>query len=469
MFKRTLLATLVATTLAGCAIGPDYTRPVADLPTAWPGASANVAAVDHQWWTGFGDPVLDSLVGEALTYNRDLAAAAARVDEARAAAGLARANLLPALNANAGYQRARQSAEVTAPGTPLVGDVRQANAVLSWELDLWGRLRRANEAARAEVTASAANRDALQLSLAAQVAQTYFQLRALDAQYDIARRTLESREEALRLREKRYRGGMTSELDYRQAEAEAASARSTVPSLRQSVEQTEHALAVLVGRSPRALVEGPVGRGKALGAFVPPPVVPAGLPSDLLVRRADVAAAEAQLVAANARIGVARAAYLPTISLTGALGSESTSLSGLFSGPARTWSFVGNLAAPIFDFGRTAAGVEAANARQRQALAGYERALQTAFAETLDALSQGRAARERQQAEATRLAALNEALRLARLRYDNGYATYLDVLDAERGVFQAELSLVDTRLAALNASVSLYKALGGGWQQVPQG
>ncbi|QOD84295.1 efflux transporter outer membrane subunit [Chromobacterium haemolyticum] len=461
MFKRALIPSLVALALTACAVGPDYSRPKLELPDS---AQAQSPAIAMDWWKQFNDPVLDQLIAEALEHNQDLAAAAARVDEAAAQAGIARAQLLPALNANAGYQRGRTSTATTTPGAPLVGDVRNANLTASWELDLWGKLRRGNEAARADFAASRFARDSSKLAIAAQTAQTYFQLRAYDAQLDIAKRTLQSREESLKLQTKRFKGGLISELDQQQAEAEAASARAQVPQIASALAQTESALGVLLGHSPKQLVAGGIQRGQSLDALSAPPEVPAGLSSSLLERRPDIAASEQQLIAANARIGVARAAYFPSISLSGALGSQSLSLDTLFTGPTRTWSFVGNLAAPVFNFGQTGYAVDAANARQKQALAQYQKTVQSAFKDALDALSGYGAARDIQAAQTTQFQALNKSLRLANLRYDNGYASYLDVLDAQRNSFQAELGLVSAKLNQLNAVVGLYKALGGGWE-----
>ncbi|BBH12306.1 efflux transporter outer membrane subunit [Chromobacterium haemolyticum] len=461
MFKRALIPSLVALALTACAVGPDYSRPKLELPDS---AQAQSPAIAMDWWKQFNDPVLDQLIAEALEHNQDLAAAAARVDEAAAQAGIARAQLLPALNANAGYQRGRTSTATTTPGAPLVSDVRNANLTASWELDLWGKLRRGNEAARADFAASRFARDSSKLAIAAQTAQTYFQLRAYDAQLDIAKRTLQSREESLKLQTKRFKGGLISELDQQQAEAEAASARAKVPQIASALAQTESALGVLLGYSPKQLVAGGIQRGQSLDALSAPPEVPAGLSSSLLERRPDIAASEQQLIAANARIGVARAAYFPSISLSGALGSQSLSLDTLFTGPTRTWSFVGNLAAPVFNFGQTGYAVDAANARQKQALAQYQKTVQSAFKDALDALSGYSAARDIQAAQTTQFQALNKSLRLANLRYDNGYASYLDVLDAQRNSFQAELGLVSAKLDQLNAVVGLYKALGGGWE-----
>lgn len=461
MLKRALIPSLVALALTACAVGPDYSRPKLELPDS---AQTQSPAIAMDWWKQFNDPVLDQLIAEALEHNQDLAAAAARVDEAAAQAGIARAQLLPALNANAGYQRGRTSTATTTPGAPLVSDVRNANLTASWELDLWGKLRRGNEAARADFAASRFARDSSKLAIAAQTAQTYFQLRAYDAQLDIAKRTLQSREESLKLQTKRFKGGLISELDQQQAEAEAAAARAKVPQIASALEQTESALGVLLGHSPKQLVAGGIQRGQNLDALSAPPAVPAGLSSSLLERRPDIAASEQQLIAANARIGVARAAYFPSINLSGALGSQSLSLDTLFTGPTRTWSFVGNLAAPVFNFGQTGYAVDAASARQQQALAQYQKTVQSAFKDALDALSGYSAARDIQAAQTTQFQALNKSLRLANLRYDNGYASYLDVLDAQRNSFQAELGLVSARLDHFNAVVGLYKALGGGWE-----
>ncbi|XLM21036.1 efflux transporter outer membrane subunit, partial [Chromobacterium piscinae] len=415
------------------------------------------------WWKQFDDPVLNQLIDEAVKSNADLQAAAARAEQAAAQAGIARAAMLPQLSANAGYQSGRSSTELATPGAPLVNDVRSANLTAAWEIDLWGKLRRSNEAARASYAASRYDRDAAQLALTAQVAQTYFQLRALDAQLDIAKRTLQSREESLKLQTKRFQGGLISELEQRQAEAEAASARASVPQIARSLEQTETALGVLLGHSPKQLVAGGLARGKDINSLASPPDVPANLPSSLLERRPDVASSEQQLIAANARIGVAKAAYFPSISLTGALGSQSLSLDSLFTSATRTWSFAGNLAAPIFNFGATGYNVDAASAGQKQALAQYQKAVQSAFKDALDALAANGAARDILQAQTSQSTALNRTLKLAGLRYDNGYASYLDVLDAQRNSFQSELNLVNAKLDRLNTTIGVYKALGGGW------
>lgn len=454
--KQALMPLLVAAALSACAVGPDYQRPSLQLPQG-----SEQAQVDAHWWRQFGDATLNRLIADALQYNRDLQQTAARVDEAAAAAGAARASQLPQVNASLSGARAQTSRYSSGAGA--LGESYSGGLSASWELDLWGKEARKREAANADLTQSQRLLEAARQSLSAQVASTYFQLLSYDAQLAAVQATLQGREESLTLRKKRFNGGMTSELELKQAEAETAAARAAVPRLRQAVAQTEHALAVLTGTNPRELVK-PVTRGKTLEALTVPPQVPSGLPSDLLLRRPDLAAAEAQLVAANARIGVARAAYFPSIGLSAGLGSASFDLSKLFTGPAQTWNYAANLAAPIFNNGEISAGVDAANARQKQALAAYEKAVQSAFADTLDALSAVRTSQEAETAQGQQLAAMREALRLARLRYDAGYSSYLEVLDAERSVFQLEQSLSDARLARLNAVVSLYSALGGGWQ-----
>ncbi|SCK17114.1 efflux transporter outer membrane subunit [Vogesella sp. LIG4] len=455
--KHALMPLMVALALSGCAaVGPDYQRPALELP-----AGQQVAKVDARWWQSFGDAHLNALIDEALQYNRDLRQAGARVEEAAASLDSARASRLPQVTANAGAARARTSQYSSGAGA--IGDQYSASLNASWELDLWGKLSRQREAAAANLAASEYGLDAVRLSLAAQVSDAYFQLLAFDSQLAAAQATLKGREDSFTLRQKRFNGGMTSELELKQAEAELAAAQAAVPKLAQAVDKSEHALAVLVGRSPRQLMQQPV-RGQLQDSLVEVPSVPADLPSDLLLRRPDIAVAEQQLIAANARIGVARAAYFPSIGLSAGIGSESFKLSQLFSGPAQMWSFAGNLAAPIFNNGAIAADVSAATARQKQALAGYEKAVQSAFADTLDALTAVRSSRETELAQRKQLDAVREAFRLARLRYDNGYSSYLEVLDAERSVFQLEQSLADARLARLQAAVGLYTALGGGWQ-----
>jgi len=467
--KRIVAATLAAALLAGCmTVGPDYRRPKVDTPEQWPG-KATEGPVPAAWWKAYGDPVLDRMVGDALAYNTDLRLAIARVDEARAALGISRADQVPGVSANAGASRNRASQEsvqgVRAGTDPEYGNYR-ATLNASYEIDFWGKYRRATEAARAELLAAQSNREAVRLTLITDVAQGYFNLRALDARVAVTRRTVATRLASTALQRMRFEAGVASEFDLRQVEAQSAQAQALLPAFERSLAQQETALAVLLGQSPRAIVTVPVERGTAIDALTLPPAVPAGLPSDILEGRPDVRQAEQALIAANARIGQAKAAYYPSISLTAFLGGESASLSDLFSAPAHVWQIGGSAAQTIFDAGRTGQQVEQARAREQQLLARYASAIQNAFKDTLDALVAQRTAREALDAEQARVTALQNSYRLAQLRYDNGVSSLLDVLDVERGLLDAELNRIEAQRAQLAATADLFKALGGGWDGV---
>ncbi len=468
MTKAILAVSMAAALLAGCAgLRPNYVKPTVDLPTAWRDAPADGARAQHaQWWKVYGDPVLDRLIEEALANNPNVMLAVARVDEARAALASTSAEQLPYVTGSLNGNRTRLSQRGPTPlpsgFNPENNDTR-VTVNVSYEFDLWGRLRNATEAARADLLATEAARETVRITLTSDVAQGYFALRALDEQLAATRRSLQTRSETLELQKKRFQLGDISEFDLRQQEAEVAAARAQVPALERQRAQQEHALAVLLGRSPRAIYEGAIDAGKDADAQSPAIVVPAGLPSDLLLRRPDLLETEQRLIAANARIAVARAAYFPTISLTGYLGSESVALADLFSGPAGIWQLAVGLSQTIFGGGRIDAQVRAATAREQQALAQYQRAIQNAFREVRDALVAQAKAREQLEAETQRVAALREALRLARLRYENGIASQLDVLDAERNLLAAELNRIDAVRAQRAAIADLFKALGGAW------
>jgi multidrug efflux system outer membrane protein len=453
---------------AGCTLGPDYRRPAVPAPEAWRAAAeAPGSLADLGWWELFRDEPLQALVGEALTANKDLRVAVARVTETRAALGFTRSAQFPEVNAGADVATQRISEVGPFPLPPDVDPESgffHTSLDLAFELDLWGRLRRATEAARAELLESEEARRTVVLTLVSDVAQAYFDLLDLDRELDIARRTVASRRDSLELVRLRAREGITSELDVRRAEAELATAAATVPDLERRVAQTENRISVLLGRNP-----GPVGRGRPLEDQATPPEIPAGLPSALLERRPDIRGAEQRLVAANARIGEARAAFFPQITLTGFFGVESAALSDLFTGPARVWSFGPRVTLPIFNAGRNRARLDAAEARRAQALAQYEQAVQQAFREVEDALVAHRKTREVRLQQEALVAASRRALELADLRYRNGLSTYLDVLDAQRQLFQAELALAGTRRDQLVAVVQVYKALGGGWSMPPSG
>lgn len=470
--KRRLatLAALVAVGLNACMVGPDYTRPEISAPGAFrfQGPDARELA-NTAWWQQFDDPVLDGLINEALANNKDLRIAAARVEEFAGALTATRAELFPQIGYGAAGSRDRISERLATPLSPAVPNPQatyQAVLNASWEIDLWGRIRRESEAAQASLFATEEARRGVVLSLVAATAVGYTSLRTLDKQLEIARATARSYRETLDLFELRYQGGVVSLVQVAQIRSQYEFALAQVPLLEALVARQEHALSVLLGRNP-----GPLLRGKPIEQLKLPPV-PAGLPSDLLTRRPDIRQAEQDLIAANARIGAARALYFPTLSLTGAVGTASADLDDLFTGPARTWSYAGSLVGPIFTFGLIEGLVAQSEARQRQLLANYERTIQTAFREVDDALIDTRKSRERLSAQARRVAALQDYARLATLRYDNGYTSYLEVLDALRSLFEAELDYADTYGQVFTALVNTYKAMGGGWvahadQRVP--
>lgn len=463
--SRTLLALALAT-LAGCAALPDLKKPVAELPAAWPramGAPAERVAAD--WWRAYGDDRLDALIQEALQHNADIRLAAARIQEARANLGLARADQAVQMQGAVEVSRSRRTevGAMPAGGSP-TNNTYKAQLQAAYELDLWGRYREATNVARSELLSSEYGRDVVRIALTSDVAQAYFTLRALDAQLELLHKTRANRQAAVDLQKLRLDAGVSSELELRQAQAELASLEASQARLTQSQGQQELALAVLIGRSPRALMEDPMARGKPLETLGEPPAIPAGLPSDLLARRPDLRQAEQNVLTTHARIREARAALYPDLSLTAYLGSESKALSDLFSGPAAIWGLTAGLVQSLLNGGRNQAALDVRDARQAQALISYEQAVRQAFREVLDALIAHRQARELAEAEGRRAEALAKARDLADLRYRNGLSNYLTVLDAQRNVLQAELNRIDARLAQLNASAGLALALGGGWQ-----
>jgi multidrug efflux system outer membrane protein len=466
MRNRLILMFLLA--LSGCVTLPPMKQIKPDLPTAWPtenGQAQATESVAADWWKAYNDPALDALMAEALAHNRDLALAAARIEEVRANLGLTEANRYPEVGIDGNIGRSR----VTGKGNmPAESELTNSNFKLdlraAWEVDLWGRYRAASAAARADLLATEFARHGIQSSLTSAVAQSYFGLAALDANLKLAQDTLANRHEAVKLQRLRFEGGVSSELLLRQAEAEAASIEVSLAQFAQQVRQQELALAVLLGRDPRALTQAFVTRGAGLFQLALPPAIPSGLPSDLLLRRPDLRQAEQKLLSSQARIREAGAAIYPNLSLTANLGSESKALSDLFTSPANIWGLAAGISQTIFNAGRTEAAVNAAGARQDQALIAYEQAVQTAFKEVLDALISHRQARETGTAEAERTKALKRAAELADLRFQNGVSNYLEVLDARRNLFQAEQGSIEARYAQLVATANLFKAMGGGWE-----
>jgi multidrug efflux system outer membrane protein len=451
--SRILAVNVVLLCSAGCTLGPDYTRPTVETPEAY--RFSNTATSDSTlaevpaWWQAFGDPELDALVVEGLAANHDLRIATARVDEFAAAVVVTRAQGLPQVGYGASAGRERSG-----------GAVRDGYSALlsaSWELDLWGSIRRQDEAARANLLATEQARLGVALTLVSSVVSGYITLLNLDRSLEIAEATLQGRERSVEVFKMRLDGGAVSEFEMMQVTAEYETAAASIPDLQQAIAQQEDALSVLIGRNP-----GPIKRGRTLQTLILPPV-PAGLPSDLIARRPDILQSEQQLIAANALIGAARALYFPTLSLTGSGGAVSNELDNLFSGPARTWSFAGQLLGPIFAGGAIDAANRQAEARREQALETYQRTIQSAFRDVDDALAAIQAKRMLVVVLQRQVAALQRAVVLVNERYDNGYSDYLDVLDTERSLFSSQLSLTTALGDGYRSLVDLYRALGGDW------
>ncbi|MBI4937672.1 MAG: efflux transporter outer membrane subunit [Nitrosomonadales bacterium] len=453
--------------LAACAAGPGYQRPSLDLPASWPSKPGDVrpvaAAPGDRWWNIYGDPVLGKLEEEALAHNADAQIALARVLEARALLGLAEADQSPVVSASAKGSRTGSSLATATPrpaSSPRVQNSARVTLDASYELDLWGKFRQASAASRAEMLAAESARDAVHLSLTAQVAQQYFALLSADAQEATVRRVLAGRQERLALDRKRLAAGVLSEYETHQGEAEEAAARSQLASISQARERQETALALLLGRSPREVAGGALERGSPA---LPAARVPEGLPAELLLRRPDLKEAELRLMALDARIGVARSQFFPSISLTAYLGSESASLANLFSGPAGIFQFAASVSQPIFNSGRTGLGVDAAEARRDQALAQYRKAVASAFADVRNALTAQETARQIAESESARSQALAQAHKQAELRHQAGITSRFELLEVERNYLQAELNRVDAERAQRAAVADLFKVLGGGW------
>jgi multidrug efflux system outer membrane protein len=458
---RQLAMTVVGTQLACCAVGPDYHRPAVDAPAAFRFSGPDAAATaDGPWWEEFGDTALDELVHAALANNKDLRIAAARVDEFAARLAGARSSLLPQLGYSASANRARSVVSPPVPGLysgTLISAESQANLTASWELDLWGRLRRENEAARADVLATQDARRGIILTLVASVARSYITLRVLDRQLEISQATLASRSEAVSFFSARRQAGYASDIEMAQARVLYEEAAAEIPLLQTAIAQEEDSLCILLGENP-----GAIRRDKTLEALTSP-AAPGGLPSELLARRPDIMQAEHALIAANARVGVARAQYFPDISLTGALGVASPQLSGLFSTPARIWSYTGQLVGPLFSSGRLLAQTRVNSAQREQVLLQYQQAIQNAFREVADALVDMRNTRERSSAVRRQVEAAREYARLSQSSYTNGYTGYFQVLDAERILFSIELLNAQAQGERLLTLVMLYMVLGGHW------
>jgi outer membrane protein, multidrug efflux system len=463
---RNCLALLcTALVLSGCTMGPNYRRPTVAAPPTYRGLAPDGTAQtetatlgDQKWWDIFQDEQLRTLIRTALQQNYDLRIAASRILEAKAQLGITRADQFPTVSAGAGIADVRTAQSKFLPAFET--STGQVNLSAAWELDFWGKFRRATEAARANLLASEWARQEVVSTLVANVAAAYFQLRALDLELEISKRTFDSRQESLRLTQILANGGATSLLDVRQAEQLVFTAGTEIPALEQQIEQQENFLSILLGQNP-----GDITRGETLTEQRQPSQVPPGLPSSLLERRPDIRQAEEQLVAANAEIGVARAAYFPQIVLSGSGGFQSSALTNLFSGPAGAWSFGASLAQPIFTGGRLRSGVRLAEAQQQTAALFYQQSIQGAFRSVSDALVAYRKTREFRAQQELLFQSAEDAARLSHMRYTGGATGYLEVLTNETNAFSAELGLAQARLNELLALVQLYQALGGGWQQ----
>ena len=450
--------------LTGCAVGPKYKQPPVNAPDAYrglaPDAGSQTAAslADEKWWTVYQDPQLQQLIREALAQNYDVRIAAARVLQAQALLGITRADQFPTISGGAAASNTRFPQ--TKATTPLETNANRVNLSLFWELDFWGKFRRATEAARANLLASEWAQKAVMSSLVSNVASAYFQLLELDREMEISTSSLNSRRESLRLVEIRAKGGATSLMDVRQSEQLVYTAAAAIPDLESRIEQQENLISVLLGKNP-----GPVTRGKKLIENSILPTVPAGLPSSLISRRPDIQSSEQLLIAANARIGVARAAYFPQITLTADAGYQSTALTNLFTGPAGFWSFGGQLAQPIFTGGRIRSNVRFTEAQKQEAVLAYQQNIQQAFREVSDSLVAYRKNQEFRTQQELLTNSAEDAVRLANMRYRGGVTSYLEVLDSDTRYFDAQLGLARAQLSERVALVQLYNALGGGWQQ----
>jgi multidrug efflux system outer membrane protein len=458
---RRALTTCAMLALAGCTLGPDYQRPEITAPAAFQYEPKDAAATaDTLWWKQFQDPVLEQLIDEALQHNTNIQIAAANVEQAAAFLTQTRSQLFPTVGYGAGAQRERTREPAFAsliPNYPNPASAYQAALQASWEIDLWGRIRRQSEAAYANVLATDEARRGVILSLVAQVANSYLQLRGLDAQLDVAKKTLQTYKESVDLFTLQFQYGQVSMMNVAQAQSQYETAAAQIPLIESQIAQTQSSLAVLIGRDP-----GPILRGKSV-YDLQLPQVPAGVPSQLLERRPDLNQAEQQLIAANAQIGAAKALYFPTISLTGAYGNASADLSKLFSGPAKVWSYAGSLAGPIFTFGAVSGQVAQAEGQQNAALLNYQLSIRNAFADVDNALIANQKLKEQLDAQIKLVAALQQYNDLARLQYVGGYTSYSTVLQAEQALFPAELNLASIRAQLFASAVNLYKAMGGGW------
>ena len=462
--KANLVVFFLVILCSGCTVGPNYRKPNAPVPPEYRGVSPNagkggVASFgDQKWWDAFQDEALRELIQTALKQNYDVRTAAARILEARAQLGITRADQLPTVSADASSLNERTPRTARIPSIETT--VNQVNVSLAWELDFWGKFRRATESARANLLSQEWAQRQVISSLVSDVASAYFQLRELDLELEISRQTLASRKDSLGLTQVLADHGATSLLDVRQAEQLVFTAAASIPDLEQRIEQQENFISLLLGNNPQA-----IPRGRKLIDQPHALEVPAGLPSSLLERRPDIRQAEQQLIATNAQIGVAKADFFPQISLTATGGYQSSALTGLFTGPAGLWTFGGSAVQPVFEGGRIRNRVRFAQAQTEEATVFYQRTVQSAFRDVSDALVGYRRSQEFRIQEEQLTHSAEEATKLSNMRYKGGATSYLEVLDSDTRYFTAQLSLAQAQLRELQALVQIYRALGGGWQQ----
>jgi multidrug efflux system outer membrane protein len=462
--KPWALLALATIGTAGCTVGPEYVRPGVDAPAAWRIDYPKAAEVANtKWWEQFGDPVLNDLIDAALRENRDVRIAAARVDQFAGALQSTRSQLFPQIGYGGDVARTRAS-RLGFPPIPEPADpyftLYQASLAASWQLDLFGRVRRLTEAAQAQVYSSEQAQRGVVLTVVTAVATSYIVMRAFDRQLEIARATAGNFGETARIFERRFKAGLVSQTEVSQIDSQYQQALAAIPAIGQQIATQENLISILLGRNP-----GPIPRGKSIGELAAPPI-PADLPSTLLQRRPDILQAEQNLVAANANIGAARALYYPTISLTGLLGSVSTAFGDFLSGPAQAWSLAAGLTGPIFTFGGIEGQVRSAEAGERQALLVYQQTILSAFRETNDALVGSQNRQQEAEAQARRVVSLREFAHRSKRRFDAGLAGYLDVLVAENELFAAELVSVRTLADRYTQIVGVYQAMGGGWVDI---
>jgi outer membrane protein, multidrug efflux system len=465
--KKTAAIALLSLVFTGCTVGPRYKRPPVDVPTAHrgidqedPGQTTGPASLaDQKWWELFQDKELQQLIHTALEQNYDVRIAATRILEAQAQLGIIRSNQFPQVNAGATSLIQRIPAEASLP-VATNGSATQLSVSAAWELDFWGKFRRATEAARANLLASEWAKQQVISTLISNVATAYFQLRELDLELEISRETLASRRDSLKLTQLLADHGATSMLDVRQAEQLVYTAAEQVPDLERRIQQQENLISTLLGKNP-----GPVTRGLKLTEQPHIPQVPAGLPSALLERRPDIREAEEQLVASNAQIGVAKAAYFPQITLTGDAGYQSAAITNLFNGPGGFFSLGGALTQPLFAGGKIRSGVKLSEAQKEEAVLTYKQTIQQAFQDVSDSLIGYEKDQEFRQQQQLLTNAAEDAAHLSDIRYKGGATSYLEVLTNQTNYFSAQLNLAQAQLNELNALVQLFRALGGGWQQ----